>query len=61
MNISMENPYSVITGLIDTSYQDTTKYQTNLGVKAVFHPNPLVVFLLIKVSIYELCNITVFV
>lgn len=47
----MENPYSVITGIINTSYQDTSKYQTNLGVKAVFHPNPLVVFLLIKVSI----------
>lgn len=46
----MENPYNVITGIIDTSYQDASKYQTNLGVKAVFHPNPLVVLILIKVS-----------
>ncbi|VVC40527.1 Hypothetical protein CINCED_3A000546 [Cinara cedri] len=50
VNISVQNPYKVIAGLISTSYyQDANKNQMGLGIKAVFHPNPLVAFVLIKV------------
>jgi len=52
MNVSIQNPYKVIAGYISTSHlHDSSKHQISLGIKAVFHPNPLVVFVLIKVSI----------
>lgn len=52
----MQNPYKVITGLISTSQQDANKNQIALGIQAVFHPNPLVEFVLIKVQ-YNIPNI----
>lgn len=52
----MKNPYKVITGLISTSQQDANKNQIALGIQAVFHPNPLVEFVLIKVQ-YNIPNI----
>ncbi|XP_025197493.1 uncharacterized protein LOC112596210 [Melanaphis sacchari] len=50
MNVSIQNPYKVIAGYISTSHlHDSSRHQISLGIKAVFHPNPLVVFVLIKV------------
>lgn len=49
-NISMENPYKVMAGFINTNQQDTSKIQVSLGIKAKFHPDPLVAFILIKAS-----------
>lgn len=48
----MENPYKVITGFTSTSQEHEYKKQTNLGIQAIFNPNPLTVFLLIKVIKY---------
>ncbi|XP_050060361.1 uncharacterized protein LOC114132846 isoform X1 [Aphis gossypii] len=49
-NISIQNPYKVIAGYTSTSHlHDSSKHQISLGIEAVFHPNPLVLFVLIKV------------
>lgn len=48
--MSMQNPYKVIAGFTDTGLQEASKNQICLGVKAVFHPNPTIVFVLIKAS-----------
>lgn len=48
----MKNPYKVMAGFINTNEQDTSKIQVSLGIKAKFHPNPLVKFILIKASTY---------
>jgi len=51
MNVSIQNPYNVIAGYITTSHlHDSPKHQICLGIRAVFHPNPMVVFVLIKAS-----------
>ncbi|KAE9530835.1 hypothetical protein AGLY_011297 [Aphis glycines] len=48
-NISIQNPYKVIAGYTSTSHlHDSSKHQISLGIEAVFHPNPLVLFVLIK-------------
>ncbi|KAL5234575.1 hypothetical protein ACI65C_001985 [Semiaphis heraclei] len=50
MNVSIQNPYNVIAGYIMTSHlHDSPKHQMSLAIRALFHPNPLVVFVLIKV------------
>lgn len=52
MNVSIQNPYKVMTGYTNTGHlHDASKHQISLGIEAVFHPNPLVVFVLIKASI----------
>lgn len=50
--MSMQNPYKVIAGFVNTSVQDVAKCQIRLGIKAMIHPNPVVVFALIKVNIF---------
>jgi len=51
MDVSIRNPYKVIAGYIETGHiHDSPKHQICLGIGAVFHPNPLVVFVLIKAS-----------
>lgn len=46
----MKNPYRVVAGLINTSHHQEINSQISLGIKAVFHPNPLIAFVLIKVN-----------
>jgi len=48
--MSIQNPYKVIAGFINTSLQNADKNQIVLGIEAVFHSNPLVAFVLIKAS-----------
>jgi len=51
MNVSIQNPYKVIAGYVETGHiHDSTKHQICLAIGAVSHPNPLVVFVLIKAS-----------
>jgi len=51
MNISIQNPYKVIAGFVSTGHiHDSPKHQICLAIGAVSHPNPLVVFVLIKAS-----------
>jgi len=51
MNISIQNPYKVIAGYVSTGHiHDSPKHQICLAIGAVSHPNPLVVFVLIKAS-----------
>ncbi|XP_022179538.1 uncharacterized protein LOC111040096 [Myzus persicae] len=50
MNVSIQNPYNVLAGYTSIGHMhDSSRHQTCLGIGAVFHPNPLVVFVLIKV------------
>ncbi|XP_025416169.1 uncharacterized protein LOC112687590 [Sipha flava] len=49
LEMSIENPYRVVAGFINTRFHQSIKSQISLGIEAVFHPNPLVTFVLIKV------------
>jgi len=51
MNVSIQNPYKVIAGYVTTGHiHDSPKHQICLAIRAVSHPNPLIVFILIKAS-----------
>jgi len=60
MQISMQNPYKVMAGFINTSLQNTDKNQISLAIKAVLHPNPLVTLALIKASTNILYSFVIF-
>lgn len=56
--MSIQNPYKVVAGFINTRYQNTYANQVSLGIRAVFNPNPRVAFVLIKVNTQPTCNLT---
>ncbi|XP_050532451.1 uncharacterized protein LOC126900638 isoform X2 [Daktulosphaira vitifoliae] len=47
--MSSQNPYRVLAGYVIMSNLDPNKNQASLGMKAVFHPDPLTNFVLIMV------------